>query len=42
MWALTELSGDGEQEIVYEYDERHSISPDLDAFDELPDFGWLM
>jgi len=40
VWALTELSGDGEQEIVYQHDERHPISPDLDAFDS-PDF-WVM
>jgi len=36
VWALTELSGDWEEEVIYEYDERHSISPDLDAFDRLP------
>ena len=36
VWALTELSGDWEEEVIYEYDERHSISPDLDVFDRLP------
>ena len=35
VWALTELSGDGEQEVIYEYSEIQSISPDLDEF---PDF----
>jgi exo-beta-1,3-glucanase (GH17 family) len=35
VWAITELSGDREQEVIYEYDELHSISPELDAF---PDF----
>lgn len=37
VWALTELSGDdGDQEVIYEYSEEHSISPDLDAIDRLP------
>ena len=35
VWALTELSGDDEQELLYEYSEIHSISPELDDF---PDF----
>jgi hypothetical protein len=35
VWALTELSGDREQEVIYEYSEIQSISPDLDEF---PDF----
>ena len=35
VWALTELTGDGEQEVIYEYSEIQSISPDLDEF---PDF----
>jgi hypothetical protein len=35
VWALTELSGDGEQEVIYEYSEIQSISRDLDDF---PDF----
>ena len=30
VWALTELSGDDEQEIVLEYSELVSISPELD------------
>lgn len=38
VWALTELSGDGEEEVIYEHDGRQSISPDLDALDDLPDF----
>jgi phage terminase large subunit-like protein len=41
VWALTELSGDDdEQEVIYEYDGRHSISPDLDEIDRLP--PWKM
>jgi phage terminase large subunit-like protein len=35
VWALTELSSDPEQEVIYEYSEIQSISPDLDEF---PDF----
>lgn len=39
VWALTELSGDGDVEVIYEIDERRPISPEL----ELPDLtGWLM
>jgi hypothetical protein len=30
VWALTELSGDDEQEIILEYSEPVSISPELD------------
>jgi phage terminase large subunit-like protein len=30
VWALTELSGDREQEVIYEYSELRSISPELD------------
>ncbi len=41
VWALTELSNDGEVELIYEHDERHSISPDLDAIEDGPDF-WVM
>jgi phage terminase large subunit-like protein len=37
VWALTELSSEGEQEIVYEHTELRSISPELDGGD-LPDF----
>jgi hypothetical protein len=33
VWALTELSGDDEQEIILEYSEHVSISPDLDEFE---------
>ncbi len=32
VWALTELSGDREQEVIYEYSEIQSISPELDEF----------
>jgi len=35
VWALTELSGDREQEVIYEYSDIRSISPELDDF---PDF----
>jgi phage terminase large subunit-like protein len=41
VWALTELTGDSEEELIYEHDERHSISRDLDAIDDVPDF-WVM
>ena len=37
VWALTELSSDDEREIVLEYSDLHSISPDLDLIDS-PDF----
>ncbi len=37
VWAITALSGDVEQEIIFEDSELHSISPDLDGFDG-PDF----
>jgi phage terminase large subunit-like protein len=40
VWALTELSGDEDTELVFEYSEEHSISPDLDAFDRLK--FWVM
>jgi phage terminase large subunit-like protein len=40
VWALTELTDDIEEEVIYEHDERHSISPDLDAFDRLK--FWVM
>jgi hypothetical protein len=33
VWALTELSSDDEQEIILEYSEFVSISPELDRFD---------
>ena len=33
VWALTELSGDDEQEIFLEYSEQVSISPELDRPD---------
>ena len=35
VWALTELTGNREQEVIYEHFEIQSISPELD---ELPDF----
>ena len=38
VWALTELSGDDEQEIFLEYSEQVSISPELDRADLM--FGW--
>ena len=41
VWALTELSADSEEELIYEHDERHSISPDLDAIDGSPNL-WVM
>jgi phage terminase large subunit-like protein len=41
VWALTELTSDSEEELIYEHDARHSISPGLDAIDDLPDF-WVM
>jgi phage terminase large subunit-like protein len=41
VWALTELTGDSEEELIYEHDERHSISPDLDAIDDFPN-PWVM
>jgi phage terminase large subunit-like protein len=37
VWALTELSGDVEQEFIVEESEVRSIAPDLDEFDR-PDF----
>jgi phage terminase large subunit-like protein len=40
VWALTELSGDREQEVIYEYSEIHSISPDLDDFPNFRAFQW--
>jgi phage terminase large subunit-like protein len=30
VWAITELTGDDEQEVIYEYSDIPSISPDLD------------
>ena len=36
VWALTELTVDDEQELIYEYSDIRSISPDLDEFS---DFG---
>jgi phage terminase large subunit-like protein len=33
VWALTELTDDTEQEILYEYSAINAISPELDAFD---------
>ena len=35
VWALTELSGDDQQEFVLEYSDLYSISPELDRFDSL-------
>jgi len=35
VWALTELSGDDEQEFILEYSEQVSISPELDEFDRI-------
>ena len=35
MWALTELSGDDEQEFILEYSEQVSISPELDGLDRI-------
>ena len=35
VWALTELSGDDEQEIILEYSELVSISPELDELDRI-------
>jgi phage terminase large subunit-like protein len=40
VWAITALSSDSEEEVIYEHDEQHRISPELDAGD-LPD-SWLM
>jgi phage terminase large subunit-like protein len=40
VWAITALSADSEEEVIYEYDELHRISPELDD-DGLPD-SWLM
>ena len=41
VWALTELSGDYELEIILEYSEQVSISPELDEFDRiLGNRGW--
>src|SRR6266478_1147606 len=41
VWALTELSGDDEQEIFLEYSEQVSISPELDEFNRiLGNWGW--
>ena len=41
VWALTELSGDDEQEIFLEYSEPVSISPELDEFNRiLGNWGW--
>ena len=40
VWALTALTGDNE-EVIYEYDELHRISPKLDAIDDLPN-SWRM
>jgi phage terminase large subunit-like protein len=34
VWALSELTGDEEHEIFYEYSDTHSISPDLDHVDD--------
>ncbi len=38
VWALTELTDDGEQELFYERSEIHAISPELDAFPDLLSF----
>jgi len=35
VWALTELTADDGQDVIFEYSDIHSISPDLDEF---PDF----
>ena len=35
VWALTELSGDDEQEFILEYSELVSISPELDELDRI-------
>jgi len=41
VWALTELSGDDEQEIILEYSELVSISPELDLADRiLGNWNW--
>ena len=41
VWALTELSGDDEQEFILEYSEQVSISPELDELDRiLGNRGW--
>jgi hypothetical protein len=37
VWAITALSTEVEQEIIYEYDELHSISPDLDRAESVLD-----
>ena len=41
VWALWELNNPEEVEIFEDYNEPVSISPELDQFDDLPDF-WLM
>ena len=35
VWALSELTGDEEHEIFYEYSDTYSISPELDELDDL-------
>jgi hypothetical protein len=41
VWALTELSGDYEQEFILEYSELVSISPELDELDRILGIrGW--
>jgi phage terminase large subunit-like protein len=43
VWALTELSGDDEQEIIVEYSELMSISSEFDRFDQMMGWhGWEM
>ena len=42
VWALTELSGDVEQEFEVDWFERYSITPELDVFDDVLDRIWLM
>jgi phage terminase large subunit-like protein len=41
VWALTELSGDDGEDVIYEYSEIRSISPELEEMDDLLDF-WVM
>jgi hypothetical protein len=41
VWALTELTDNGEQEILYEYSAIHDISPELDAFEDFRSFWGL-
>jgi phage terminase large subunit-like protein len=38
VWALTELTGDDEQELIFEYSAIQSISPDLDEFSDFTAF----